>query len=161
MKRIYLQAEQVIPYIGPATQLTLDAVDLALILLLFCSDRNRRKSARLDDDADVDEIIRTLHLPARTDGTWQPLRDLFSRPWPTRIWIVQESMLNNKHIMACGRIVFPDWELLPQLAVRLLSGTFNPALTAFATGVVHRLSTTSFSLASSWKQQTHEIRFTR
>ena len=97
--------------------------------------RNARKSARLDENADVDEIIRTLHLLARTDGTWQALRDLFNRPWPTRIWIVQESMLNNKHIMACGKIVFPDWDLLPQLATRLLDRTVSPTLSELATGL--------------------------
>ena len=120
MKRIYLQAEQVITYIGPAIQLTLEAMGLAAVLLLYCNGRSRRRSAHLDDDVDVDEIIRTLHLPTRTDGTWKALRDLFNRPWPTRIWIIQESMLNHKHIMACGRIVLPDWELLPQLAAQLL-----------------------------------------
>jgi len=84
MGRVYLQAEQVVTYIGPATELTPDAVALALVLWLNCTHLEDGKTIDgLNTNANLDQIIRTLHLPARLDGTWEALRYLFNRPWLT------------------------------------------------------------------------------
>ena len=47
MRQIYLQAERVITYISPATEFTVDAIRLAVVLLQYCIDSSLKALALL------------------------------------------------------------------------------------------------------------------
>jgi hypothetical protein len=52
-----------------------------------------------------------FELPALDDERWQKLKHFFSRPWFTRLWIVQEFVLAKDVLFHCGPHII-DWRHL-------------------------------------------------
>ena len=61
---------------------------------------------------DIDSLER-IDLPAADSQAWKELWDLLSRPWFTRVWIIQEAILSSQYQtwFACGDSFMP-WETL-------------------------------------------------
>jgi hypothetical protein len=117
MGSIYRSASQVITYIGEELEHTLAGAQLAVELT------NYARSEDFDEDFGPggpyysDHAFCTLNdLPPVHDPAWAALRELLRRPWSSRAWIVQESILNEEMIMVCGSITMP-WILLPRVVM--------------------------------------------
>ncbi|KAI1411478.1 heterokaryon incompatibility protein-domain-containing protein [Hypoxylon sp. FL1857] len=100
MSTIYSRAYRVITYIGEDTC----DVDLAVDLM--------KKIARYADKVISGQcevsISHPEELPDHNDMSWGSLKDFLSRPWYTRKWILQESVVNRNSVMMCGR-KYIDW----------------------------------------------------
>ncbi|KAF2844983.1 HET-domain-containing protein [Plenodomus tracheiphilus IPT5] len=46
-----------------------------------------------------------LNFPPETDRSWWAIRQLFRRPWLTRLWTIQEAVLSRNLFLACGKAV--------------------------------------------------------
>ncbi|KAI8938757.1 hypothetical protein NX059_004623 [Plenodomus lindquistii] len=46
-----------------------------------------------------------LDFPPPTDRSWWAIRQLFRRPWLTRLWTIQEAVLSRHLFLACGAAV--------------------------------------------------------
>jgi hypothetical protein len=113
MGDIYRRAFAVITYIGPETDDSRAALRLAQSLQEFSE---RRGGGTWRDAHDMLEENFARHgFPPAQDPTWNALRLLMNRPWSSRVWIVQESLLNENLLMLCGRTAI-SWGLLGTLA---------------------------------------------
>jgi hypothetical protein len=90
MKTIYRQASRVLTYTGPETGNSIQAVDFV---------------EHLGEQIRVWEGERTdMSFPPANDVRWTALYEFFQRPWPSRLWIAQESLLSQSApILLCGR----------------------------------------------------------
>ena len=50
-------------------------------------------------------------IPPPTDPAWRAMQSLLSRPWFSRMWIIQEVVMSSNVIMMLGKFCFP-WRLL-------------------------------------------------
>lgn len=120
MTSIYRLASAVITYIGPEDDETMLAVGLIELLKQFYHDHGG--DSKLDMRARPDEELEALGLPAADHVCWAALRRLLRRPWSGRVWIVQESVVNEKIIMLCGRVAITEWDVFAQIVTLALSG---------------------------------------
>jgi hypothetical protein len=113
MDRVYSAAQQVITYIGEGTDERYMGILFAQQLCDYVA-----KSYPNPPDPRLREPARYTELgfPHQEDPVWGHLRAVFCLPWSSRMWIVQESMLNQNMIMVCGRLQFP-WSMLGDLEV--------------------------------------------
>jgi hypothetical protein len=74
---------------------------------------------------DVDRL-EELGFPHQSNPQWRYLRDVLRLPWSSRMWIVQETILNQNITMKCGRLEFP-WSVLGEMSV-LASRGYIPFL---------------------------------
>lgn len=117
MKDIYAQANLVITYIGPGTEHSLAGLDLAQRLY----DRYWNKGGNAQFESfQLQDSPSSYGLPHSSDPAWTALGDLMDQPWSSRAWIVQESLLNDSMMMACGGDAVP-WDLLGAIAVLALN----------------------------------------
>ena len=114
MARIYGQAQLVVTHIPSENpDRTASAMQLATEIC----------------DADGDWTKFRLDM---NDTRWPPLLELLDAPWPSRIWILQECLLNNDMAMVCGGNMIP-WTLFPETSLQLISlRTANAQFQAFS-----------------------------
>jgi Heterokaryon incompatibility protein (HET) len=118
MGKIYREAISVCTYIGPAIDLTPKAVELASKLWSWTQEELKAGRGPVITDT-MDEVIEKAGLPSTKDDVWRGFIDLFERPWSSRTWIVQESLLTDNMMMMCGETILPSWGLLPSMAYLL------------------------------------------
>ncbi|KAK3938721.1 heterokaryon incompatibility protein-domain-containing protein [Diplogelasinospora grovesii] len=109
MAEIYRSASRVITYVGNDTDNIKPAIDLAKRLIL-CSIELRATWTKIRVTPSSAAPYHTKYrLPSDGDPAWLPLRNFLGRPWYTRMWIVQESLLNKNVLMMCGKVEIPWW----------------------------------------------------
>lgn len=124
MDRVYGSAQKVVTYIGEGTE----ARYVGLLLAQNLCDRVAQTYPNPPDPRMQDpERYPELGLPHRKDPQWGYLQTVFDLPWSSRMWIVQESTLNQNMVMVCGRLVMP-WSMLGDLEI-LASQGMVPRLT--------------------------------
>ncbi|CAH0022339.1 unnamed protein product [Clonostachys rhizophaga] len=106
MAEIYGSALKVITYVGQDTLDVRKGIKLAETLVA-AQKESRRSSANKSNAK--------RRIPGDTDPAWPALRDFLGRTWYTRMWIIQESVLNKNGIIVCGRIDIP-WDLFLDLS---------------------------------------------
>jgi hypothetical protein len=142
MGEIYTSATQVITYLGPEKPGDAEAIALMMIIdahferqYLRCLDTNlqfRRGISKLQKmisysftgvkdhrqiliPAPQHRDLLCLLPPPRVDSNdpgWGGFYDLASDNWPTRVWMMQENLLNRNTIMRRGTAVL-EWDLVP------------------------------------------------
>jgi hypothetical protein len=110
MTEISASAALVVTYMGPETDDSEAAIDLLWQILLFYNEKGQQPPERRILEPDYDLI--DLGLPPSNHSSWKALRRLFRRPWPTRVWVVQEFLANKNTILLCGKRVLPSWKIL-------------------------------------------------
>jgi len=135
MQRIYEQAEQVCVWLGEPTESTEIAIEDLQNSFSQAPTATTEKSI-------VNNYMATLLGPSFpllrniTSGTaWQwsellgmelncgDLRELLSRPWWSRVWIIQEAVLGKKVVVMVGGESFP-WENIERSLERVRKGKF-------------------------------------
>lgn len=89
MSQIYSGAAEVIIYLGESE----DNCDLAIELIIEL------------DNPDL-ETTTSLSYP-KSEPLLLALRSFFSRPWFSRVWVIQEATLSHRATVYCGDKVFP------------------------------------------------------
>ena len=113
MDRVYNGAQKVVTYIGEGT----DERYLGILLAQQLCDHVAKSYPNPPDPRMQDpERYPELGFPHHEDPRWGYLQAIFSLPWSSRMWIVQESTLNENMVMMCGRLVFP-WSMLGDLEI--------------------------------------------
>jgi hypothetical protein len=79
-----------------------------------------------------DDAMHYFGVPPVPHPVWLSLRSLLSRGWSSRTWIVQESLLNQKMLMVCGRMQIP-WNTFPKI-LRYAEELRVPVLTLVEAG---------------------------
>jgi hypothetical protein len=104
MGTVYRKAAQVITYIGPET-----LNDRKGISLIQTINNLWEKIQHLHPDLDstVVKSIVERHLPEENDSSWDGFGSIIFRAWSTRVWMIQENVVNENTIMVCGKIAFP------------------------------------------------------
>ncbi|KAI2619788.1 HET-domain-containing protein [Hypomontagnella submonticulosa] len=129
MTSIYFNAANVVVWLGKDDEDAREAYSLlseytpalkqiALDPFSATADGGIRAGAiNLYDDAELHE---RYSITARSMDSWTALVKFFSRRWFGRIWIVQEMVFNQSHLICCGPLRF-DWRDL-DLFVSLVFG---------------------------------------
>ncbi|KAH6717537.1 heterokaryon incompatibility protein-domain-containing protein [Leptodontidium sp. MPI-SDFR-AT-0119] len=112
MGRIYRQASRVISYIGPeADESNLGLEFASRLYNLAMSFLGKPREAGFSFELDN---LAARGLPHREAIEWKAVRRLLRRPNASRVWILQEYVLNQNVVMMCGTKTFPC-ELLPRI----------------------------------------------
>ena len=112
MEKIYSLAEQVLVWLGEATEDT----EHALGQLEHIRDRiQESKGYTLLGD---ESSYLKAGLPAAESLFWKTLADFYCRPWFHRLWVVQECVLSKDVRFICGSQIL-DFELLRSLSFEL------------------------------------------
>ncbi|KAF0319297.1 heterokaryon incompatibility protein [Colletotrichum asianum] len=112
MSRIYQRATNTAIWLGEASE----GSDVAIKLL---EEVNIRLQFTTEDDIDPKEFER-MRLPEPKSKDWSALWDLLSRPWFTRVWIIQEVILSRDPWVACGDSLI-TWENLSSGCMQLVT----------------------------------------
>lgn len=138
MRDVYVQADTVIIWLGQEQADIQMGLDLALKLDELFGDEP------LEHDLDLD--LRNVGLPEISSPDWSALASLLSRPWFSRMWIIQELLSAVKPIFWCGSITIESRPLLTaafatmtNYSVRLAYGNSVPASRTgnFTAGLLH------------------------
>ncbi|MCJ1479437.1 hypothetical protein MMC13_008123 [Lambiella insularis] len=126
MRVIYHRAAQVIAWLGPDDQYTMDAINL--IETIFA----KTVSADSIFKADAGTIwnhqaTEMLGLPRFPSPRWEALARLFERPYFRRLWVVQELVVSADAIAWCGPWSV-RWALIEHAARLLISSGWLRAL---------------------------------
>ncbi|KAH8901237.1 hypothetical protein GQ53DRAFT_740274 [Thozetella sp. PMI_491] len=62
------------------------------------------------------EAVKSVELPPGTDARWAAVHNFFSRPYFSRLWIVQEFILARQPVVLCGKIKI-KWQNLVAAAI--------------------------------------------
>ena len=104
MRRIYSQAEMVYIWIGD--ELTDTEVGVELL------HRTSRAVENLPHDltaATSHPELRAMGLPDMFDASWKAVAEIITRPWFTRVWVIQELTVARRCIFLCGTFrIEPD-----------------------------------------------------
>ena len=115
MKHIYSQASVTFVYLGESSPRDLEALKLMLCLThsaqLVQKIKADAASARTPDTAI--QSIKLSDLPHTQHPAWEAMQSLFSRPWFSRMWIIQEVVLSSRVVMILGEYSMP-WELVTE-----------------------------------------------
>jgi hypothetical protein len=110
MGEIYSSCRRVLVYLGPQEEDTDGAFDLIRAYW-----RNNMAWGIVDDrhlgpvatsqylGIDLPDNQRRYDMPSFNDERWQSVKNLFSRPWFHRMWVVQEFILGRDVVMMLGR----------------------------------------------------------
>ena len=130
MRKIYEKAKTVLSWLGPGTQdhQEVAAVDsIRKISNFLC----QKLSVSISDLRSMSNIYQALLLKNRaclplpnecgfsTDATWKSLIWLYSHPYFTRVWVVQEISANKERLVHCGREKI-EWERVELVAGYIL-----------------------------------------
>lgn len=112
----------------PTMHLVYEHASFTLVWLGRRSEDSDEAMAQLElpwESANVDHLITALHNSAqskrrpRSYDIWRPLTNLFSRPWWSRVWVLQEIVCSSKTIGLCGSAHQP-WERFLGMSAILL-----------------------------------------
>uniref|UniRef100_A0A8H7NQW4 Heterokaryon incompatibility domain-containing protein n=1 Tax=Bionectria ochroleuca TaxID=29856 RepID=A0A8H7NQW4_BIOOC len=115
MAEIYGSALKVITYVGQDTSDVKKGIKLAKTLVA-AHEESRRSS--------VNKSNARRQITGDADPAWPALRDFLGRTWYTRMWIIQETVLNRNGVIVCGRIEIP-WDLMLKLCNMLTHCVYN------------------------------------
>ncbi|ERF76216.1 hypothetical protein EPUS_04293 [Endocarpon pusillum Z07020] len=109
----YRKGHRVITYIGEGNEEQWLGIIFGVQLQQYVHKRYpRTPDPRIKDLDRLEEA----GLPNRSDPQWRYLRDVLSLPWSSRMWIVQETILNKNIMMQCGGLQF-DWSVLGEMSI--------------------------------------------
>ncbi|KAK1637842.1 heterokaryon incompatibility protein-domain-containing protein [Colletotrichum phormii] len=109
MSRIYQNAMNTIIWLGESTSNSASAIKFledVRLLLQFTE-----KTIGPDE-------FEGLNLPSEDSEVWQAIWDLLSRPWFTRLWIIQEVILSFDAWVVCGNHM-TTWDVLSLACLHL------------------------------------------
>lgn len=135
MDRIYTQSFNTVIWLGPegdGSQAAMQLLDRIIACLQFVS-------------TEVDSSkFGGYCLPSPESEAWKSLWCLLSRPWFTRVWIVQETLLpRGEHLwVACGGETTP-WEILEDVC--------NDLVTCGISRWLHEKYTPAGTSAARWR----------
>ncbi|PMD26404.1 hypothetical protein NA56DRAFT_698587 [Hyaloscypha hepaticicola] len=110
MNIIYQRASRVLTYTGPDSGSSIQALDFIQELGEHIRERGSERAAS--------------GFPSANDPRWTALHEFFQRPWPSRLWIVQEFLLSQSPpILLCGRREV-SWNLILELVLLAHDGYF-------------------------------------
>ncbi|KAL8990512.1 MAG: hypothetical protein Q9169_008103 [Polycauliona sp. 2 TL-2023] len=126
MRKIYEHAKVVLSWLGPVTQERWEvvAVDAIRKISDFLS---QKLNVSISDLRSMSNIYQDLILKKRAllplpnqcefsnDSTWKSLIWFFSRPYFTRVWVIQEISANKERLVHCGREMI-EWEWVDLVA---------------------------------------------
>ncbi|VUC23049.1 unnamed protein product [Clonostachys rosea] len=112
MAEVYGSALKVVTYVGRDTMDVKKGIELAKTLV--AAPKKSAPDARRRD-------------PGEADPALSALRDFLGRTWYTRMWIIQESVLNKNGTIVCGRVSI-SWELFLELTAMLACGAYKEHL---------------------------------
>lgn len=130
MRKIYEKAKLVLSWLGPVTQ---DHQEVAAVnSIRKISDFLCQKlSVSISDLRSMSNVYQDLILKNRaylplpnecgfsTDATWKSLVWFYSRPYFTRVWVIQEISANKERLVHCGREKI-EWERVDLVAGYIL-----------------------------------------
>jgi hypothetical protein len=103
MNTIYRQASRVLTYTGPKTENSDQALD-------FIKELGQRIRVWEGEMVDVT-------FPPTNDPRWTALHEFLERPWPSRLWIVQETLISQfVPVLLCGRREV-SWDIVLKLVL--------------------------------------------
>ena len=97
MHHVYNCAAEVIVWLGRKSEDSDEAMELVHQLA---------NSGSIDD---VFEMMSSRTIESSKSNVWRPLTQLFSRPWWTRVWVLQEVAFGRNVTVVCGSVEQP-WE---------------------------------------------------
>ena len=103
MRTIYSEAEMVIIWLG--NKLPTDRSGCELMQKMQTA-MGRPKIEFDNDSATQTFDLHALGLPDMHDPAWDGAVKILSRPWFTRVWIVQEFLVARQSICLCGNLKF-------------------------------------------------------
>ncbi|KAI3528388.1 hypothetical protein CSPX01_16269 [Colletotrichum filicis] len=109
MSRIYQNAMNTVIWLGESTSNSASAIKLledVRLLLQFTE-----KTIGPDE-------FEGLNLPSESSEVWKALWDFLSRPWFTRLWIIQEVILSFDSWVVCGNHM-ATWDVLSLACLHL------------------------------------------
>jgi hypothetical protein len=104
MGTIYKTATRVITYIGPEHPGDREGIQLIETVLYEISQEEEELYASLD--ALEAESLMERKFPAHESSVWDSGASILYRTWSTRVWMIQENVINQNTIMVCGTIAF-------------------------------------------------------
>jgi len=111
MTKIYFLAAHVLVYTGPEEETSWQGI--ALLNKLHQLLLNKVPSSLGSLVYGFSYYQGLAALPNADDSSWKAVRQLLRRPWPQRVWIVQEVVVNSSVILLCGcQILMPWMDLL-------------------------------------------------
>ncbi|KAH6708748.1 heterokaryon incompatibility protein-domain-containing protein [Leptodontidium sp. MPI-SDFR-AT-0119] len=119
MGSIYRSAVSVVTYIGPADQRAYSGLQLGAKLVEFA--QSRGQGSYRDLELIQDSNFQRNRFPPAWHSSWAALSELMDRAWSSRVWIVQESLLNRQVAMVLGRVIVHR-DLFGKLAHLSLNG---------------------------------------
>ncbi|KAF2105548.1 heterokaryon incompatibility protein-domain-containing protein, partial [Lophiotrema nucula] len=108
MTDIYSRAAFVVTYMGPEEPDNKEGFALLERLKEFYN--RRRSDTALGSLVLHDYRLEDLGLPPSDDPSWASLRKILLRPWSSRVWIVQNFVVNEINYLVCGRTSMTLWE---------------------------------------------------
>lgn len=100
MKEIYSRASNVIVWLGEASKDSSDAV--SLIKSITTNDTLKEAYYKREGLTVTEAEIESFGLPAPWDKEWLALDKLLSRPWFSRVWIIQEVIMSSMATFLIG-----------------------------------------------------------
>lgn len=121
MPRIYSQARQVTIWLGDETANTKVAFKLMHHMLNALVPRGIYRS--YDTEGANELALKRINiedltrhgLPARTHRDWQALVEVYTAPWFSRVWIIQEAVMAREAVVLCGQYSL-SWKQLVKVA---------------------------------------------
>ena len=104
MRRIYSQAEMVHIWLGEKSATT----DVGIELLHRISNAVEILPFDLTAEIMSPELLEALGLPGMFDLSWRAVAEIITRPWFTRVWVVQEMAVARRCYFLCGDSEIPS-----------------------------------------------------
>ncbi|TQN69888.1 Heterokaryon incompatibility protein 6, OR allele [Colletotrichum shisoi] len=149
MTRIYQNATNTAIWLGESTS------DSASAIMLL---EDVRKLLQFTErDVEPKEFER-LCLPSPDAEVWKALWDLFSRPWFTRLWIIQEVILSKDAWVVCGGDI-TKWDVLSWACLHLSTCGISRWLTQKFGSNDARVAESRDVCQSAWRLGTLKMSF--
>jgi hypothetical protein len=119
---IYSTAAHVFVYTGPEKDNSSQGINLLHKLHhLYINNVSRDLESPICAD-DYDKGLSSL--PVRHEPAWKAARLLLRRQWPTRVWIVQEFVVNRSVALLCGYQMMMPFKHIRQVIAAIKLGKF-------------------------------------
>ena len=105
MGKIYRRSERCMAFVGKTTEADVQALALLDKVVEYWNG-SCQTGMPSEGNTELLEDTETLNLPKRSDITWQYLRNLITRPWFPRVWVIQEAVLPPECKVLVGRYCF-------------------------------------------------------
>jgi hypothetical protein len=126
MHEIYSMADRVIVWLGEASDMSSIALDLVQNAAAITRKETGVKLDKVFNPATVPQLDTEMELWRKTvNEGWKSLALLFTRPWWSRVWVVQEVVFSQLCIVLCGSraVVWQDfvdsWNLIWETSQKL------------------------------------------